>query len=182
LSCSPGVCVMTAAQTDAPLCFTYAVPGLVRIMRWPHPVFGWCCMLLQEGLAHLCLVGSSTTLVRAKIEANLPRKRGPAIAGYDKAWDKFMEQVGQHWLKETWQRLMPGPVGAGVVVQLYHACMHACTPRCIWRGYVCAGPHPSCFNMTICLQHLHPEGALVHNGAVSLLPQQLSLTRPWWLT
>jgi hypothetical protein len=44
-------------------------------------------------LAHLCLVGSSTTLVRAKIEANLPRKRGPAIAGYDKAWDKFMDQV-----------------------------------------------------------------------------------------
>ena len=52
-------------------------------------------LLLQEGLAHLCLVGSSTTLVRAKIEANLPRKRGPAIAGYDKAWDKFMDQVGR---------------------------------------------------------------------------------------
>jgi hypothetical protein len=51
------------------------------------------CVCLQEGLAHLCLVGSSTTLVRAKIEANLPRKRGPAIAGYDKAWDKFMDQV-----------------------------------------------------------------------------------------
>lgn len=48
---------------------------------------------MQEGLAHLCLVGGSTTLVRAKIEANLPRKRGPAIAGYDKAWDKFMDQV-----------------------------------------------------------------------------------------
>jgi stalled ribosome rescue protein Dom34 len=51
--------------------------------------------VVQEGLAHLCLVGSSTTLVRAKIEANLPRKRGPAIAGYDKAFDKFMDQVGQ---------------------------------------------------------------------------------------
>lgn len=47
----------------------------------------------QEGLAHLCLVGSSTTLVRAKVEANLPRKRGPAVAGYDKAWEKFMDQV-----------------------------------------------------------------------------------------
>jgi protein pelota len=51
-------------------------------------------VVVQEGLAHLCLVGSSTTLVRAKVEANLPRKRGPAIAGYDKAWDKFMDQVG----------------------------------------------------------------------------------------
>ena len=41
----------------------------------------------------MCLVGSSTTLVRAKIEANLPRKRGAAAAGYDKAWTKFMDAV-----------------------------------------------------------------------------------------
>lgn len=47
----------------------------------------------------MCLVGGSTTLVRAKVEANLPRKRGPAIAGYDKAWDKFMEQVMRQGLR-----------------------------------------------------------------------------------
>eukprot|EP00983_Pelagomonas_calceolata_P020832 655116-Pelagomonas_calceolata.AAC.1 len=47
---------------------------------------------MQEGLAHLCLVGSATTLTRAKIEANLPRKRGPAVAGYDKAYTKFQEK------------------------------------------------------------------------------------------
>ncbi len=41
----------------------------------------------------MCLVGSSQTLVRAKIEANLPRKRGPAVAGYDKAWAKFLDHV-----------------------------------------------------------------------------------------
>lgn len=50
-------------------------------------------LLITEGQAQLCLVGSSTTLVRAKVEANLPRKRGPAIAGYDKAWEKFMDQA-----------------------------------------------------------------------------------------
>ena len=50
-------------------------------------------MHVQEGLAHVCLVGSATTLVRAKIEASLPRKRGPAIAGYDKALARFMENV-----------------------------------------------------------------------------------------
>ena len=38
-------------------------------------------------------MGSSTTLVRAKIETNLPRKRGAAAAGYDKAWSKFLEAV-----------------------------------------------------------------------------------------
>jgi len=52
-------------------------------------------VLITEGLANVCLVGASTTLVRAKIEANLPRKRGPAIAGYDKAWEKFLENVFQ---------------------------------------------------------------------------------------
>lgn len=41
----------------------------------------------------MCLVGSSTTMVKAKIETNLPRKRGPAIAGYDKAWQKFLNNV-----------------------------------------------------------------------------------------
>lgn len=38
-------------------------------------------------------MGSNTTLVKAKIETNLPRKRGPAVAGYDKAWGKFMDHV-----------------------------------------------------------------------------------------
>lgn len=38
-------------------------------------------------------MGASTTLVRAKVEANLPRKRGAAAAGYDKAWAKFLEAV-----------------------------------------------------------------------------------------
>mmetsp|Transcript_29216 Transcript_29216/g.64627 ORF Transcript_29216/g.64627 Transcript_29216/m.64627 type:complete len:382 (+) Transcript_29216:312-1457(+) len=50
-------------------------------------------VLITEGLAHVCLVGSSTTLIRAKIEANLPRKRGAAAAGYDKAWTKFLDAV-----------------------------------------------------------------------------------------
>lgn len=50
-------------------------------------------VLITEGLAQVCLVGSSTTLVRAKIEANLPRKRGASAAGYDKAWDKFLNSV-----------------------------------------------------------------------------------------
>ncbi|KAF5841125.1 Dom34 protein [Dunaliella salina] len=54
-----------------------------------------------EGLAHLCLVGSATTLTRAKIEANLPRKRGPAVAGYDKAYAKFQENVLQAILRHV---------------------------------------------------------------------------------
>jgi len=65
----------------------------IRTATDPQASADLAALLITEGLAHLCLVGSSTTLVRAKIEANLPRKRGPAIDGYDKAWDKFMDQV-----------------------------------------------------------------------------------------
>jgi protein pelota len=50
-------------------------------------------VLITEGLAHVCLVGTSTTVIRAKVESNLPRKRGAAAAGYDKAWAKFLDAV-----------------------------------------------------------------------------------------
>lgn len=48
---------------------------------------------LQEGLANLMLVGSSTTVLRQKIEASLPRKRGAAASGYDKALEAFFAKV-----------------------------------------------------------------------------------------
>ena len=38
-------------------------------------------------------MGSACTLTRAKIEANIPRKRGAAAAGYDKAMDSFYDKV-----------------------------------------------------------------------------------------
>jgi protein pelota len=50
-------------------------------------------VLITEGLAHLCLVGSTCTLTRAKIEANIPRKRGAAAAGYDKAMESFYDKA-----------------------------------------------------------------------------------------
>ena len=42
----------------------------------------------------MCLIARAVTLVRAKIEANLPRKRGAAAAGYEKAINRFYEKVG----------------------------------------------------------------------------------------
>lgn len=32
-------------------------------------------VVMQEGIAHVCLVTASMTLVRAKIDVNIPRKR-----------------------------------------------------------------------------------------------------------
>ena len=48
---------------------------------------------LQEGLANVCLVGSSTTVQKAKVESSIPRKRGAAAAGYDKALQSFFNKV-----------------------------------------------------------------------------------------
>ena len=48
---------------------------------------------VQEGLANVCLVGASTTLIKAKIEASLPHKRGAAAAGYDKAITSFYDKA-----------------------------------------------------------------------------------------
>ncbi|VAH37506.1 unnamed protein product [Triticum turgidum subsp. durum] len=51
-------------------------------------------ILMQEGLAHLFLIGR-----RSRIETSIPRKHGPAIAGYESALKKFFEHVLQALLK-----------------------------------------------------------------------------------
>mmetsp|Transcript_13567 Transcript_13567/g.23825 ORF Transcript_13567/g.23825 Transcript_13567/m.23825 type:complete len:383 (-) Transcript_13567:665-1813(-) len=73
----------------------------LRTVSNPQLSADLAAVLITEGLAHVCLVGSATTLIRAKIEANLPRKRGPAIAGYDKAYQKFQEGVLQAVLRHV---------------------------------------------------------------------------------
>lgn len=56
-------------------------------------------VLMQEGLAHILLIGKSVTITRSRIETSIPRKHGPAIAGYDKALNKFFDNVLQALLK-----------------------------------------------------------------------------------
>ncbi|GFS30157.1 eukaryotic release factor 1 (eRF1) family protein [Actinidia rufa] len=58
-------------------------------------------VLMQEGLAHILLIGKSVTTTRSRIEASIPRKHGPAIAGYDKALNKFFENVTLAFLKHV---------------------------------------------------------------------------------
>ncbi|KAG8182221.1 hypothetical protein JTE90_002652 [Oedothorax gibbosus] len=52
-------------------------------------------VVMQEGLAHVCLVTSSMTLVRAKLEVNIPRKRKGMCSQHDKGLEKFFETVYQ---------------------------------------------------------------------------------------
>lgn len=52
-------------------------------------------VVMQEGLAHVCLVTPSMTLTRAKVEVNIPRKRKGNCAQHDRALERFYEQVVQ---------------------------------------------------------------------------------------
>jgi len=52
-------------------------------------------VVMQEGIAHVCLVLSTMTIVRAKIEVNIPRKRKGNCQQHDKGLFKFYDQVIQ---------------------------------------------------------------------------------------
>ncbi|KJE95493.1 translation factor pelota [Capsaspora owczarzaki ATCC 30864] len=52
-------------------------------------------VLMQEGFACVCLVTSSMTIVRARIEAAVPRKRKGSATQHDKALDRFFESTMQ---------------------------------------------------------------------------------------
>ncbi|KAJ3074447.1 hypothetical protein HDU98_011230 [Podochytrium sp. JEL0797] len=57
-------------------------------------------ILLEEGLATLCLVTASMTLVRGRIEVNVPRKR-KGSSGHEKGMKRFFEQCYQAILKSV---------------------------------------------------------------------------------
>jgi protein pelota len=52
-------------------------------------------VVMHEGLAHICLILSSMTLVKSKIEMAIPRKRKGLCANHDKSLDKFFERIVQ---------------------------------------------------------------------------------------
>ncbi|ELU07778.1 hypothetical protein CAPTEDRAFT_18454 [Capitella teleta] len=56
-------------------------------------------VVMQEGLAHVCLVTSSMTLVRAKIDVSIPRKRKGSCSQHDKGITRFYDQVIQAVLR-----------------------------------------------------------------------------------
>lgn len=50
-------------------------------------------VVMQEGIAHVCLVTTSMTLLRAKIDMNIPRKRKGLTSQHDKAMNKFYDAI-----------------------------------------------------------------------------------------
>lgn len=41
-------------------------------------------VIMQEGLAHICLITSSMTLIRSKIDVTIPRKRKGHVQQHEK--------------------------------------------------------------------------------------------------
>lgn len=58
-------------------------------------------VIMQEGLAHLCLITPNMTLLRAKIETTIPRKRKGMCAQHDKGLTKFYDQIIQAILRHV---------------------------------------------------------------------------------
>ena len=52
-------------------------------------------VVMQEGLAHVCLILSSMTLVKSKIDMPIPRKRKNLCSNHDKSMEKFFERIVQ---------------------------------------------------------------------------------------
>ncbi|XP_065891098.1 protein pelota homolog isoform X2 [Dysidea avara] len=52
-------------------------------------------VVMQEGLAHICLVTQCMTITRAKIEQNIPRKRKGSCSQHEKSLIRFYETVMQ---------------------------------------------------------------------------------------
>lgn len=58
-------------------------------------------VVMQEGIAHVCLVTNSMTLVRAKIETNIPRKRKGLCDQHTKGLNRFYDQIIQAILRHV---------------------------------------------------------------------------------
>lgn len=56
-------------------------------------------IVMEEGLAHICLVTSCMTITRSRIEVNIPRKRKGGTEQHDKGMEKFYETVMQGILR-----------------------------------------------------------------------------------
>ena len=56
-------------------------------------------IIMQEGLAHLCLITPSMTLDLTKIDVNIPRKRKGHCSQHEKGLQKFFEAIMQAILR-----------------------------------------------------------------------------------
>eukprot|EP00118_Oscarella_pearsei_P015218 m.136139 g.136139 ORF g.136139 m.136139 type:complete len:385 (+) comp38172_c1_seq102:40-1194(+) len=56
-------------------------------------------VIMHEGLAHICLLTASMTVVRMKVEMNIPRKRKGSCSQHDKTLLRFYDSIMQGILR-----------------------------------------------------------------------------------
>eukprot|EP01104_Vermistella_antarctica_P004533 TRINITY_DN1496_c1_g4_i1.p1 TRINITY_DN1496_c1_g4~~TRINITY_DN1496_c1_g4_i1.p1 ORF type:complete len:440 (+),score=100.63 TRINITY_DN1496_c1_g4_i1:128-1321(+) len=56
-------------------------------------------VIMAEGLANVCLVTDSMTILRSKVETTIPRKRRGSVSAHDKSMKRFFENVLQAILR-----------------------------------------------------------------------------------
>uniref|UniRef100_A0A1W7R9Z6 Protein pelota homolog n=1 Tax=Hadrurus spadix TaxID=141984 RepID=A0A1W7R9Z6_9SCOR len=85
--------------TLAKSCWDSIVLDRIEMACDPAQHADLAAVIMHEGLANICLVTSSMTLVRAKIEVNIPRKRKGQCAQHEKGLQKFFDSVMQGILR-----------------------------------------------------------------------------------
>ncbi|KAJ1372890.1 Protein pelota [Parelaphostrongylus tenuis] len=58
-------------------------------------------VVLHEGLAHVCLLTPAMTLVRAKIDMQIPRKRKGLTSHHEKGIQRFLDAVSAAFLRHV---------------------------------------------------------------------------------
>jgi len=58
----------------------------------PRNIADVAALIMHQGLAHVCLITPSMTIVRAKIEINIPRKRTGGASNHDKVPSVWQSQ------------------------------------------------------------------------------------------
>lgn len=57
-------------------------------------------VVLQEGVAHICLITENMTVLRQKIERSIPRKKRGDSSAHDKSLNKFYELVSETLVRD----------------------------------------------------------------------------------
>jgi protein pelota len=67
----------------------------------PSKTADLAAVVMQEGLAHVCLITQHMTIVRAKVECSIPKKRRGTTTQHDKGTARFYEAVMQALLRHV---------------------------------------------------------------------------------
>jgi len=73
--------------------------GRIEMATDPAQTADVAAVIMQEGLAHVCLISGSRTIVRAKIDQNIPRKRKGDVKQHEKGILRFFDLVMQAILR-----------------------------------------------------------------------------------